>query len=488
MKTSHEMAVSVLRKRDKILRMRRILTTSAAAFAGTAAVAAALLITLNLMRPRGVELIEPGPTSLPTIPDNTTASESSVPDDANSQYLYNDVEIRADSGTNSLDSYSALAEYLEMYKGSMNFYMFTITKQYTPNEAFELTGSELFLHRSTLFSAHIEYDFLNKKPADMDILLTQAGSAESQIENSPLYGVGEKYVAFLPGFNASLRNTACPELLFAAANSSECFHINAQQIRFETAQGEQLGEEIPEDEQFVYTTTSNNPVRYVRKYNIDRLSDFLRTDWTSRGLYSGEIPSGYTAFENSDIPDIPPSERGFEADGAEKILLDQKQAGELSVLLVGDYVSSDSEEHAGMINCFKFGVAIYDGNTVGRLYGAPFDLGQGGYWLYTDRLSDYTNVFRFGDNYIIVQRYYDSDGTCRAAFHAIKGGEFFPTLMGDYSAVTGVQTGVTTWLSDNLSVDEETCTITDANSGISYTFDFDAMSATFTTPHYTVRY
>ncbi len=57
MKTSHEMAQNVLKKRDRILRRRRILTASISAAAGTAAVVA-LVISLNISSPRGVDLIK----------------------------------------------------------------------------------------------------------------------------------------------------------------------------------------------------------------------------------------------------------------------------------------------------------------------------------------------------------------------------------------------------------------------------------------------
>ena len=60
----------------------------------------------------------------------------------------------------------------------------------------------------------------------------------------------------------------------------------------------------------------------------------------------------------------------------------------------------------------------------------------------------------------------------------------YPQLMGDYSAVNGVQTGATAMLSENLSVDGTACTITDNDSGISYIFDFDAIIASYTRPHY----
>lgn len=486
MKTSHEMAQSVLKKRDRILRRRRILTASIGTAAGITAVAAALAVTFNLNRPRGVDLIDPGTVSQPSGPDISDLSpvNGSSVEVPPPEYPYNDVEIREDSGTGSPDSYESLMEQLQVYSGNMNLFEFTITEQYTPEEAVELTGTDIFSSSSTLFSAHISYDYLSGSKKNMDILLAQAGTAESQVKNYPLYGVGKTYIAFLSGFNKDSWNVACPELVFFL-NSGICTHIKAEQIKFVTSDGVQLGKEIPEDMQYLYTTTSNNPVRYVREYDITELSDFLRSDWISRKLYSETAPQGYTDFASADIPDITPEDRGLQAMGTRNVLLDTKQAGTFSVLLVGDYVTTDNAGHSGMISCFDFGVQIYDGNTVSNLAGAHSGAGAGDYWIYTDRFSDYMDVFQFGDNYIIALRYYDTDGARYTIFIAIKDGTFYPELIGDYSAVTGVQLDVTTWLSKNYSVDVDSCTITDNDSGISYVFDFDAISETFTRPHYT---
>lgn len=486
MKTSHEMAQSVLKKRDRILRRRRILTASIGTAAGITAVAAALAVTFNINRPRGVDLIDPGTVSQPSGPDISDLSpvNGSSVEVPPPEYPYNDVEIREDSGTGSPDSYESLMEQLQVYSGNMNLFEFTITEQYTPEEAVELTGTDIFSSSSTLFSAHISYDYLSGSKKNMDILLAQAGTAESQVKNYPLYGVGKTYIAFLSGFNKDSWNVACPELVFFL-NSGICTHIKAEQIKFVTSDGVQLGKEIPEDMQYLYTTTSNNPVRYVREYDITELSDFLRSDWISRKLYSETAPQGYTDFASADIPDITPEDRGLQAMGTRNVLLDTKQAGAFSVLLVGDYVTTDNAGHSGMISCFDFGVQIYDGNTVSNLAGAHSGAGAGDYWIYTDRFSDYMDVFQFGDNYIIALRYYDTDGARYTIFIAIKEGTFYPELIGDYSAVTGVQLDVTTWLSKNYSVDVDSCTITDNDSGISYVFDFDAISETFTRPHYT---
>ena len=193
-------------------------------------------------------------------------------------------------------------------------------------------------------------------------------------------------------------------------------------------------------------------------------------------------------FEEITERDTSPGEQGFEATGTRNVLLDTKQAGDFSVMLIGDYVSADTEEHPGMINCFKFGIRVFDGNATTNFSGAHFDVGQDGYWLYTDKLADYTNVFKFGDNYIIVLRYFNSDGSCYAVFNAIKDGEFYSELMGNYSAVTGVPIEVTTPLSETLSYDEQNRIVYDVDNGISYKFDFDAISDTYIRPHYTVTY
>lgn len=487
MKTSHEMAVSVLRKRDRILRRRRILMTSIGALAGTAAVAAALVITLNAARPRGVDLIDPSDLSTPgnnSIPDVLT--DEKAPPLTAASFVENEA-------TGIPQSYEELQDYISPY-ANVNFLGFEILKRYSAEEAYEITNNDMFLHSTTLYDIHVTYDYFNSQPLDINTKLMAAGTAENQLEGYPPYSEGDKFACFLPLFDPDDINYELSELLFAVDDeekSSVGYHVGFDKIDFIGKDGKSIA-----DESFtastVITSTSNNPVTYTDKIPMDTLSGFLRDDWLSRGytnwtshdLSSDDIPAGLTDYSSAEIPDISPEERGSEAMGAEHVLLDTKQAGEFSVLLVGEYVTTDKAGHPGMINCFHFGIEIYDGNTVSELSGGPFDLGQGRFWVYTDRLSDYTDVFQIGDNYIIVLRYYDSDGSCRAVFQAIKDGEFYPALMGDYSDATGVEVGVTTWLSENLSVDEELCTITDIDSGISYIFDFDAMSDTYTKPHY----
>ena len=198
-------------------------------------------------------------------------------------FIYNDVTIRNDESTGSPKSYSELVDFLEPYSDNMNFVRFSIEKQYSPDKAAELIGEEL-AKVSTLFDAHIDYDYLNNAEADMDILLVQAGNAESQYANCPLYGIGDVYAAFLSGFDPSSWNVACPELLFAIFSDTSCYHINAEEIVFSDETGSVIGKSIPEENQLVYTTTSNNPVKYVQDIRMEDLSNFFVSDWLSRGF------------------------------------------------------------------------------------------------------------------------------------------------------------------------------------------------------------
>lgn len=204
-----------------------------------------------------------------------------------------------------------------------------------------------------------------------------------------------------------------------------------------------------------------------------------------------KLPSNYCDFKTADIPNIPQEQREIEAQGTKNVLFDTKQADDFSVLLVGNYVSTDTENYPEMVNCFDMGIALLEGETVGETYKAPAEftgIGQGGYWLYTDMLSDYLSLYRFGENYIILFRYYDSKDNSHAAFYAVKDKVVYPCLMGDYSAIGGQQMAIVTELSENLSVNEECCTITDKDKNVVFSFDFDAIGDTFTGAHYVVNY
>lgn len=495
MKTSHEMAQSVLRKRDRILRRRRILTASIGTAAGITAVAAALAVTFNLNRPRGVDLIESGSVvQIDTLPNSPLSligvsyEEGNYRVDTDSWEVLTDCDIFREHFFGTWDSDSSIlgsSEFTiddtensslfaqesplwlrDFYRVSGDVYAF-IANGNAVSWLFWLDGSAPDTMYFEEMNGGILYDHLNSGTT----VLTKMDEPIKQPEN-----------AFLSIFR--LREMAQEHGIDMETLLNIEYDIGKDYMLYHDKYQNYPVYLVSESEdEIVLRTKVGNPMT-KEEISVEYTLSRENGAWKRTSLAIAK-PEGYTDFASADIPDITPEDRGLQAMGTRNVLLDTKQAGAFSVLLVGDYVTTDNAGHSGMISCFDFGVQIYDGNTVSDLAGAHSGAGAGDYWIYTDRFSDYMDVFQFGDNYIIALRYYDTDGARYTIFIAIKDGTFYPELIGDYSAVTGVQLDVTTWLSKNYSVDVDSCTITDNDSGISYVFDFDAISDTFTRPHYT---
>ncbi len=201
---------------------------------------------------------------------------------------YDDVEILDDGATGAPQSYEELQDYLSVYSDCMNFVQYEITGQYSPEEAYELTGSDIFLYSSTLYKARITRDLLNDEPKDIEFLLVSAGIAESQFKGFPLLSVGERYASMLldSSFDTVRVKVEFSELTFALyskGGTDYAYHLCFDKIRFVTEDGTDIDLGVSDDERYVVTSTANNPANYVKKLYLDELTDFLRDDWTKRG-------------------------------------------------------------------------------------------------------------------------------------------------------------------------------------------------------------
>ncbi len=199
---------------------------------------------------------------------------------------YDDAELREDSSTGGPQSYEELQDYLSVYSDRMNFVQYEIIWQYSPDEAYALTGNEIFLYSSTLYKARLTRDLINGEAKDIEFLLVSAGTAESQIAGLPLLSVGECYASMLPNFSTETTNVAFPELTFAIyskGGTDYAYHLRFDKIRFIAENGADIDMGVTENERYVVTSTSNNPVNYVKKLRLSELADLLRRDWTKRG-------------------------------------------------------------------------------------------------------------------------------------------------------------------------------------------------------------
>ncbi|MCM1333473.1 MAG: hypothetical protein NC084_13760 [Bacteroides sp.] len=216
-------------------------------------------------------------------------SESLIENDIfanNPDPTYKNIEIiEPDPGTGSPQSYEELQDYLNPEK--MNFFAFQILDVYSPEEAYEITGDDMFVRDlTTLFKSTLTYDFLNEKSVEIEINIAKAGTPKRQYEGSPLYEIGEEYAAYFTDldFNDTWQ-VACPEMLFTLKSDGMreyALHSYAC-IDFSTATGTSLDLGVKDGEISVITSTENNPVRFVHQYDVIELAEFFREDWTSRG-------------------------------------------------------------------------------------------------------------------------------------------------------------------------------------------------------------
>ena len=233
-------------------------------------------------------LAESGGESTSTAESN---SESGSADSSISAILMDNKNppLTADSfsdngGTGIPQSYDELQDFIRPFS-EVNFLGFEVVRRYSPEEAYESTNDDIYLHGSTLYDVHVTYDYINAQPLDINTKLCSAGTAEVQHESFPPYSEGDKFACFLIQFDPDDVNVEFPELLFAVDDSAEPpvgYHVGFDVIDFVDKDGNSIG-----DSGFtaasVITTTSNNPVTYTDKIQMDALTDFLRNDWTERG-------------------------------------------------------------------------------------------------------------------------------------------------------------------------------------------------------------
>lgn len=203
-----------------------------------------------------------------------------------SQRRYENVELMEQSVTGAPQSYEELHDYLSVYSDRLNFIQYKITAQYTPEEAYALTGDDIYIYATTLYQAKATYDLMNGEPLDYSFFLSDAGTAEEQTEGMPLLSVGERYASVLTGGGKDRQYVAFPELTFAVYRQGAedyAYHLHFDRIRFIKPDGTDIDLGVSADEEYVITSTGNNPAHYVHKYELSELTEFFRADWTKRG-------------------------------------------------------------------------------------------------------------------------------------------------------------------------------------------------------------
>ena len=211
---------------------------------------------------------------------------------ANFTPIYEDFRFLDVPATGGVSSYEELQEYMNAYE-DISFVEYEIISQYSPEEAFAKTGDEIFKYSTTLYQAHIYYDYLHDTPVDMTVDLAKAGMPDKQVEDNPPYVIGQKIISALSGYN-STSCVAIPELVYFVYDVSGvdlAYHVGGEKVAVQSAAYANLDMDLIGGEYSVMTTTANNPVKFTQKSTVDDLTQFIKQDWEARGYEFFDVPN-----------------------------------------------------------------------------------------------------------------------------------------------------------------------------------------------------
>jgi hypothetical protein len=211
--------------------------------------------------------------------------------------IYFDVKFSEIIGDGSPQSYDELDEWLLIYD-TVNFVQYEILDVYTPEEAIQLTGDDIFADGTTMYRIKITHDYLSHESLNIEVFLAKAGTPELQLKGSPMYKAGEVYMSPIKNLEAVLKGETAwcvgmAELTYAyyevdykdhSFDMSMAYHIGAENIRLIAPDGLMNDFPLLEHEKQVVTTTENNPVCYTQKIFAPEVGELIREDWTAKGF------------------------------------------------------------------------------------------------------------------------------------------------------------------------------------------------------------
>lgn len=194
--------------------------------------------------------------------------------------------------------YDEYAEDTRNYGHNHSLVRIKIIGAYSTEEAYALTGDDVFLRSTTLFKAVITYNYLTESPMELEINLAHAGQSDNQISGYPLYMPDEEYIAYLSSGESGYYVAFMEFAVYNVSGIELAYQIGDKSIKLEsnyvTTQYNNLDLAMDESERRVTTSTANNPIIYTYKMTVSDLVGFIREDWSARGF----------TFEGFTTPDI----------------------------------------------------------------------------------------------------------------------------------------------------------------------------------------
>jgi len=211
---------------------------------------------------------------------------------ANFTPIYDEVKFFNVPATGIVTSYEGLLEYISSYK-DVSFVEYEIISKFSPEEAVEITGDDVYENTATLYQAHIYYDYLHDTPVDMTVYIGKTGTSYQQLNGDPPYVIGQKLISAIIGFDEAYCS-AIPELNFYVYNVNGvdlAYHVGAEKVAFQSAVYANLDMDLIGGESSIMTTTVNNPVKFTQKSTVEDLTQFIKQDWEMRGYDFFDVPN-----------------------------------------------------------------------------------------------------------------------------------------------------------------------------------------------------
>ena len=205
--------------------------------------------------------------------------------------IYGDLPFNQNSATGGASSYEVV---MSVDRQNLRLVEYEIVKVYTPEEAYEKTGKEYYLHTTTLYRARVLYDYIQDKEVDYYIDISEFGNKENQAKGFPEYEIGKRLFSPIYTDDSISYWTSIGELRYMLCESKGiklAYHIGFEQVRLEYDYLKNAQPNIDlafngEDRQGYITTTANNPEYYTQKSTLQSLVNWFLTDWRERGLIS----------------------------------------------------------------------------------------------------------------------------------------------------------------------------------------------------------
>lgn len=191
--------------------------------------------------------------------------------------------------------------------------------------------------------------------------------------------------------------------------------------------------------------------------------------------------SSYPLIENVTLPDIHndiyEEQDKIRQNCIEAAILDSEQVDDFTVELLGRYVMKDTAADPEAIFSYYLDIRLckngieYDSLPA---FANSVNTGQGAYCIKTDDINNYLQLYKMGSEPLIVFNYYNSDGGSETTFYTVLEDKLFCF----HELIEGLENtpSISVKMSENTDVNEALSTITDYDSKIEYTFDFDTLN------------